>query len=393
MARVLLLDGDTRQVLPVMRALRVAGHHVTVACDSRISVGWFSILPHRRVKVPSPVSQPGQFLKALIDLLRDERYDVTIPLVDICASLVVEHKAELEQYTRMPVPDHDVFMLARDKANTMRICQEKNIPCPRTYFPEEQSIAWIRDRVNYPVLVKPRIGHGAIGIFRVSAPEELESVCRKVEKEYAPCIVQELIPQTGLQYKVQLFRDREGGLRAAVVFNKLRYFPVTGGTSSINCTVRRDDIVEICRQLLEEMRWTGYADVDLIEDPRDGVPKVMEVNPRVTGSVKIAFEAGVDFADLLVRFAQGDRLPTYNDYRVGIYMRYIPLDILWFLYSRDRFRAEPSWLKFWGRDLCYQVLSLRDPGPFLALGLSGLARLTSPKVRAEKLKKDTSGAR
>ena len=74
-----------------------------------------------------------------------------------------------------------------------------------------------------------------------------------------------------------------------------------------------------------------------------------------------------------------------REYRVGITMRYLPLDILWFLYSPDRFRARPSWFRFFGRDLCYQVLSLRDPGPFLAIGLSGLRRLLSPRVRAEKL--------
>ena len=77
----------------------------------------------------------------------------------------------------------------------------------------------------------------------------------------------------------------------------------------------------------------------------------------------------------------------FEQYKIGQYMRYIPLDILWFLFSPDRLRANPSWFKFWGRDLCYQVLSLSDPGPFVALGLSGLMKLSSSKVRAAKLKR------
>lgn len=385
MARVLILDGDTRQSLPIMRALRAKGHRITVACESRLGMGWLSRFPHRRVLVPSVAKEPNAFADAVIGLLRHDPHDVTIPLFDLCAHVVAERKQELEQYTRVPLVDHDIFMLARDKANTMRICQENNIACPRTWFPEEQPIDQIGREVRYPVLVKPRIGHGAAGIRSAHSLTELNEVYSRVVECYGPSIVQEFISQTDIQYKAQLFRDRDGSYKAGVVFNKLRYFPVTGGTSSVNCTVRRDDILDTCRRLLDRMNWTSYADVDLIQDPRDGIAKVMEINPRVTGSVKIAFVAGVDFADLLVRFALNEPLPNYESYRVGIFMRYMPLDILWFIYSPDRFRAKPSWFKFWGGNLCEQVLTLDDPVPFIGLFLGGLAKLMSPKVRAAKL--------
>ena len=113
----------------------------------------------------------------------------------------------------------------------------------------------------------------------------------------------------------------------------------------------------------------------------------MEVNPRVTGSIKIAFEAGVDFADLLVKHAMGMELPTYNGYRVGVKMRYMPLDILWFIYSPDRWNAQPSWFKFWGADYCYQEGSLSDPLPILAGFISGFSKYINPSFRREKLGK------
>ena len=385
MARILVLDGDARQSLPVMRALRAGGHEVTVACESRLSVGWMSRYPHRRVRLPSPEHAPEAFVERLLELVRGADYDLVMPLFDLCGHLVAEHKATLEAHSRVALVDHDVFMLARDKANTMRLCQEHGVPCPRTWFPESQPIESLRDEVSYPVLVKPRISHGAVGIARVTEPAQLASTYEQVAAKYGPCIVQEFVPQDDIQYKAQLLRDKEGLIRAAVVFNKLRYFPIGGGTSSINQTVAREDIVQSGTRLLEAMQWVGYADIDYIQDPRDGVAKVMEMNPRVTGSAKIAFEAGVDFADLMVRLYLGQPLPTYREYRVGVTMRYLPLDILWFLYSPERFRARPSWFKFFGRDLCYQVLSLRDPGPFLAIALGGLRRLMSPRVRAEKL--------
>jgi len=377
-----------------MRALRQRGHHVTVACENRVSIGWLSRLPHERLLLPSPNDEPDAFIEKLSTSLRNGGYDVTIPLFDIAAHLVCQHKGELQRHTRIPLVDLDIFMRARDKGETMRACQENGVPCPKTYFPEEEPIDELAKRIEYPVLVKPRVGHGAIGIKRVNNADALAMVYTRITEQYGPAIIQEFIPQSDIQYKAQLFLDREGTLRAAVVFNKLRYFPIDGGTSSINQTVFRPDIVETGRKLLEAIDWTGYADLDLIQDPRTNVARVMEINPRVTGSVKIAFEAGVDFADLLVCYALEKPLQSYLDYKVGVTMRYLPLDILWFFSSPDRFRAEPSWFHFWGRDLCYQVLSVQDPGPFLGLGLSGLARLLSPKTRAEKFrKKSPPGAR
>jgi predicted ATP-grasp superfamily ATP-dependent carboligase len=382
---VLVLDGDTRQCLPMIRALRALGHRVTVACESRLSMGALSWRPHRRILLPSAEYQPEAFLAELLGELQRVEYDLLVPLFDICADLVSRNKAALEAHVPVAIVDFPIFEQARDKARTMRICQDHGLPAPRTWFPEEEAAEEIAAKAAFPLLVKPRVAHGAAGISRVDGPAELAARLSEATERFGPCIVQELIPQTDLQYKAEFFRDDRGRLHAGVVFSKLRYFPISGGTSAINQTVQRPDILETGRRLLDAMEWVGYADLDLIQDPRDGLAKVMEVNPRVTGSVKIAFEAGVDFADLMTRFYSGRELRSYLEYRAGVTMRYIPLDILWFLYSGDRFRAQPSWFRFLGRDLCYQVLSFSDPGPFLSLGLGGIRKLLSPQVRADKL--------
>ena len=383
--RVLVLDGGDRQALPVAKALRQRGACVTVLCERRISFGAWSRWPHYREFCPSCQHEPDAYLENLVSLLRRRRQDVTIPLFDHTATLASRHKETLSRYTNLAVPDFDTFMLARDKRETMRVCAEQDVPHPATFDPQEMPFDAISSQVGFPCIVKPNVGHGAIGIRRASSRDELEQVCREVRQAHGPCCVQELIPQTGIQYKAQLFRGDDGQLHAAVVFNKLRYFPVTGGTSSLNCTVHRPDIVADCARLLDAMGWSGHADVDLISDPRDGKAKVMEINGRITGSIKIAFEAGVDFADLAVRHALGQPLPTYRGYRLGVYMRYMPLDILWFLHSPDRWRARPSWFKFWGPDMCYQEGALDDPAPIVAGFLSGLGKYLNPSFRRGKL--------
>lgn len=368
----------------MMKALRAGGHEITVACESRLSMGALSWRPHHRIVLPSAEHAPDAFITALLEELEKRAYDLVVPLFDLCADLVSRNKVALEAHAKVAIVDFEVFQRARDKARTMDLCQRSGVPCPETWFPEEETAASIAARNRFPVMVKPRVAHGAAGIVRVDRAEDLEPCLAKATARFGPCLVQEFIPQTDMQYKAEFFRDDRGEIHAGVVFNKLRYFPLTGGTSAINQTVDRPDILESGRRLLEAMEWVGYADLDLIQDPRDGLAKVMEVNPRVTGSVKIAFEAGVDFADLMTRFYGGEELRSYPDYEMGVTMRYVPLDLLWFLYSPDRFRAKPSWFRFFGRGLCYQVLSATDPGPFLSLGLGGIRKLMSPQVRADK---------
>jgi predicted ATP-grasp superfamily ATP-dependent carboligase len=369
----------------VAKALRQAGHSVAVVCEDRISYGAWSRYPHKRIFGPSCAREPEQYAKFLLELLQRDSYDVLIPLFDYSAEIVSRFKAKLSNHAHIPIVDYDVFNLAHDKKKTMEVCRKEGLPHPSTYDPLSESLDAISRKVGFPCLIKPNVGHGAIGIQLVESVLQLDKKYRETRQQFGPCTIQEFIPHNGMQYKVQVFMGPHGKIHAAVVFNKIRYFPVSGGTSSLNVTVHKPEIIKTCCRLLKAMGWQSYADIDLIEDTRDGNAKVMEINPRVTGSIKIAFEAGVDFADLLVRYALGHDLPVYESYRLGVQMRYMPLDVLWFLYSPDRLKSNPSWFRFWGSDLCYQEGSLEDPLPILAAYLSGIKKYLDPSFRKSKL--------
>ena len=175
-----------------------------------------------------------------------------------------------------------------------------------------------------------------------------------------------------------------------MVILKPRFFPVAGGTSTANQTIDRPDIQETVRRLLEGISWTGAGDVDLILDPRDGVPKVLEINPRVTAGIKIGFAAGIDYADLHVRHAMGEAVPEVGSYKLGVYSRNLIMDVLWFLFSdREGRKATPlPFFRFFGRDVCYQTIAWDDPTPFLGFFLGMVRKYSSPKVWRAKLGRD-----
>jgi predicted ATP-grasp superfamily ATP-dependent carboligase len=70
----------------------------------------------------------------------------------------------------------------------------------------------------------------------------------------------------------------------------------------------------------------GCSMVEFRRD-RAGRPVLMEVNPRMGGSVALAIAAGVDFPALVRPWALGLTVPTVWTYRVGVRRRWLAGDI------------------------------------------------------------------
>ncbi len=386
--RVLVMDGRIQSCLPVLKALRQAGHHVTIAESDPLCVGFFSRYPHRRIRHRDPRRNPEGFLEDLIRHLSKNSYDVLIPILDVTAELVSKYKPLLEQYVRIPLVDYPTFMLARDKSKTMKLAQSLGLPCPKTYFPDEMDLTDISQEVAYPVLIKPNYCIGARGITKVHNSGELLRLYNIVVNNYGPCTIQEYIPQIDSQFKAQIFLDRKGNVKASSVCEKLRYYPITGSSGCIFMTTERNDIAEIGVKLLKAMNWYGYGDIDFICDPRDRQVKIMEVNPRLSAPVKIVFESGINLAQMLINLSFGYEIKNYNGSSEGIFLRHEGRYLLGFVKLVCRFSAQPSWFRVYVSNLKYMILSKDDPAPILAYLLANLRDLFSSEARRYKFQRN-----
>ena len=166
------------------------------------------------------------------------------------------------------------------------------------------------------------------------------------------------------------------------VFDKTRWYPIDGGSTCCSASVNRPDIVENSVKLLKAIGWRGYGDVDLIQDPRDHVAKIMEINPRITASVKVCFAAGVDFARQIVEYETGRPVTEYKEYEIDRRLRYMHTDLLWLIQSPNRFRAKPSWFSF--KRTTDQIWSIKDPLPWFTYTIQGFAKF---KTESKKRKR------
>ena len=379
--KVLVVGADENPSLPIIESLSTKGLEVHVASHKRVCVGFFSKYAHSRFVYPSPFTHEQEFIDSLCDYVKKEKFDVTFVTGDCPTDLLVKNKERFIEHTALPLVDFDRYLNCRDKTRTLKMAESIGVPHPKTYYPQEEPIEEIAKKLSYPVVLKPNASDGARGISYPKNGDELVEGYRTTVAGYGHCHVQEYIPQTGMQYKAELLLDRDSQVKAWCVYNKLRYYPPTGGSSTLNSTVDRRDILESAAKVLKALRWYGMGDCDFIEDPRDGTPKLMEINPRFTRSIKICVLAGIDFPYLLYRTAVGKPVPSVLEYKVGVFLRYLPADIMWFIKSQNRFRTQPSFFWFWGKNLRDELLSLSDPGPALAYFFSQAASRFDEKQR------------
>ena len=361
-----------------MESMHRLGCHVTTFNTSKLDMGYASRYPDEKLCVKCNMNDSEEYWKAVGPILKSGKYDVAIPMFDFSAEILAHHKEELKDTIYIAVNDLEVFQYARDKLITMQVCMENGIPCPKTFLTEDLlDISELG--IQYPICIKPRSGSSAIGFRMIEKPEETEEILTATEKKYGPALIQEYIPQTDLQYKAELFVDQSGEIKSACVFSKVRWYPINGGSSTLNETVDRPDIVESCTKLLKIIGWRGYADIDLIQDPRDGIAKIMEINPRITGSVKICYAAGVDFSEQILQDYLDVPITPYLEYEKGKYLRYLHTDILWFLKSKNRFHCKPSWFDF--RNSVDQIWSVKDPLPWFAYTIESVKKLRTDKKK------------
>ena len=200
---------------------------------------------------------------------------------------------------------------------------------------------------------------------KITSYEELVSSYPGLHEKYGEYHLQQFIEPGGRQVKVQLYVDGEGNLLQSSVIRKRRWYPVEGGSCSCAVSEEAPEMVTICHQILKDIHWAGFADFDLIEDPRTNRLLIMEMNPRVPACIKGAMAAGMDWGEIIVN-GYLDLPQKEYAYRTGVVTRHLGFEALWFLHSGERWSKDQHWFRFFGKDIHYQDMSdWTDPLPFL----------------------------
>lgn len=322
------------------------------------------------------VTHGAGYETTLRDILSKEHYDVIVPMGDIPVQFLSRHKdaIEYDYHVKCAVVDEKILSIVADKSRFMEFCKENGFPHPQTAALSEDSLESVAREIGFPSLIKPDYSVGARGITRVISIEELRSQFSSIRERYGSCSLQEFIDNPDYYYNVMLYRDSQGNCDNSVVIKIIRMYPVRAGSSSCCFSVENPELVDICKKVLNKLNWIGMADFDVLQRKDTMEYKIIEINPRVPASLRAAYISGVNIPEIIVRDVVGEEKKTYN-YLPGKNLRYLGIDLLWFIKSSNRFKSNPSWFRFFGRDIYYQDIIKSDLSTWYTWLITGLKKL------------------
>jgi len=373
MGRTLVLSGRTRHGLVAIRQLNRADVPVTAAGSSRLSPARVSRYSDDFLRYPDPTTDTAGFQRTVERELERRDYDLLLPVDGGTVEPVVDARNRLEPHATVPFPPTEQFELGYDKVRTMAVAEEVGVPYPQTECPQDVGLEEVDARLDYPVVVKPRHGRARMGVHVCSDKTDLVRAVTRARTEHGPVMVQSYIPNGGERGVYTLY-DWESDLRGVTVQQRLRSTHPDGGPSTLRETVADPDLVAETDRLLSAMGWQGVAMAEYRVDPRTDTPQLIEVNPRLWGSLRLTVAAGMNAPVLLYQLATAGECDAALDYETGVRAHWLLGDAMQVLTSEDPVAAAREFLQSVLETGQRDVLSVEDPLPGFSYGLGGLWR-------------------
>lgn len=281
--------------------------------------GWASglyLVPADRRRI-LPRGKAPSFVDDMIALCAADEIDVLFSTVDVELPPLARRRSELS--ATLAAPSLDTLETCLDKLALAVRCA----PLLRTPITHLVGAAAAAEAWEFPIIVKPRSGAGSRGVRLVHDREQLEAL-----GDDDTLIAQENLP--GDEYSVDVIANADGHIVAAVPRTRTR---VDSGVSIAGLTVRDADLEATATAVAQAIGLTGVANVQLRRD-KQGVPALLEVNPRFPGAMPLTIAAGVDMPSLALDLALGLDLPEKVEFREVANVRFLedvfvdPHDIL-----------------------------------------------------------------
>jgi predicted ATP-grasp superfamily ATP-dependent carboligase len=336
---VLVLDGHSRAAVETVQSLGRAGLEVDVASEFLPCAAMHSRHAARKLQQPPPLV-PNDFHRWLHGQDRRRNYELIVPTTET-SLMSLRLLSESDALRRRAVlPSDHAIDVALDKFKTWQLGRDLGVPTPETALVSREQNLGVP--ANYPVVVKSLHSKTIVdGVLRTVAAEIIrdEDAYRRQVEQWLPftaIVRQEYV--TGRGVGAEFLFDR-GKKVWHFVHERVHEVPLSGGASSYRRSIPpMPALLTDAERILTSLEWHGVAMVEFRVDLQ-GQHRLIEINPRLWGSLALAIDAGVDFPLGLWLLAQGSKMPPQPPYRTYYYTRDLANDVEWF---KARIRANPN---------------------------------------------------
>jgi D-aspartate ligase len=313
-------------------------------------------------------------LKALRAAGADDERPVLFPERDENVEAVLDRWDEVRELADVPLPDDpEATMRLRRKDLLPEVAAAAGVDAPKTVpaeSPEQIRAAGLRP----PLLLKAVEGQEfalTFGEKAFVAPDLDAAVAgwKRARDRGFHTIVQELVPDSHeAVWSLFTYIGRDGETLASVVGRKVRQGPLRFGTSAVFTSARDPEVHELGLRLLRAAGYTGFAQVELVRDPRDGRLKLLEVNTRPPIWAGIAMGPELGIASIAYQDLCGDEPQPERTLGDGVTWLYLAKDVWVSAQMARRWELHPrEFLRHYvGGKKVRAVFAADDPRPALA---------------------------
>ncbi|MCK5034130.1 MAG: ATP-grasp domain-containing protein [Calditrichia bacterium] len=268
-------------------------------------------------KIPKPDDK--QFIPSLLNICKHKKVDVVLPLVTKELFIFAKNVELFKSHgIRIPISPSNALETANNKAKLLAVLKKCSIAVPEHYHVTElkEFIEAVKV-LGYPektVCFKPPVSNGSRG-FRIidDSIDQLDllmnykpnntyisykNIIEILENadELPELLVMEYLP--GEEYSVDLLVDRG---KALYIIPRLRDV-IRAGISHVGTSQNNTGLIDYCESIVKVLGLHGNIGIQVKAD-RDSRFRILEINPRVQGTIVLRTASGVNLPYMRLKLA------------------------------------------------------------------------------------------
>lgn len=320
---ILMTGGGAPGAAGIIKCLQQEkSFHITVADANPNAVGRYISGDFETI----PFASDPSFAETMLSLCRKKNIHVVLPLVtkELIPLSLYQKDFELAEIKLMLSPTASLE-IANNKSRLYEFLQWRGIPVPEFRVVETtEQFKKAVEELGYPdkpVCFKPSVSNGSRG-FRIISEQmneldllfnhkptstyiSLNDVLRILSSGAFPeLLVSEYLP--GEEYSVDCLANHG---ESVLIVPRMRK-RIINGISVEGEFVKEENIISYCSRIIKELQLHGNIGIQVKKSSSDQF-LILEINPRVQGTISAALGAGVNLPVLAIKQELG--LPISSD--------------------------------------------------------------------------------
>ena len=265
------------------------------------------------------------YLTSLKKICKEESIDVLLPQNTVELLHLAKNKADFLQFgTKIIVSEYSNMIVANNKFKLLEICEKIGIPFPKYYLASSSDeLKKAAVLLGYPeniIVVKPPDSNGSRGIRIIDEKKDykeafyndkptnlfikMNQLLDILGENFEPLLVMEYLE--GDEVTLDVFRDQQNFVSIPRKRDEIK-----SGISFQNSAFRDNKLIEYSK-IISDYLELKYCFGFQFKYDRNRIPKILECNPRVQGTMIFSTFMGANIIYSAIKSAMGENIPEFN---------------------------------------------------------------------------------